>query len=177
MPTPSQLKALRFVSSKPTGPQPFKERVLAELANAGISLPTDAGAGADAGSHSLLVLTQDGRGTSIWALPNERIDAADRARLDAIHGAYFETMFTADLQPERFGAALVLLVRTKLLTLGGPEDGVYQDIAEAFAAEGAEMPDVDFAAIGGDVWGGRDVTRTGLGGIELTNLYVVQIAM
>jgi hypothetical protein len=65
-----------------------------------------------------------------------------------------------------------------MLKLGGPEDGMYQDIAEAFEDEGVNMPDVDFPAITSDPWGGRDVSATGeLGDIDLTHFYYVQLAM
>ena len=82
-----------------------------------------------------------------------------------------------DLLPEKFQAAVVLLARVGVFALGGPGDGLYDDIAEGLAVDGITMPAVDFPSITGNVWGAHDASIVGLRGVPLTHFYFVQLAM
>ncbi len=175
MATHAQLKSLRGAKKAPTGTTAeFKQETVAALAAAGLSAPLDASE--EAGPHSVLALLNDDGGTvRLWCIPDANLDATDRARLDRVNGRCFATFFVADLAPEQFAGALLVLVRTGLLQINGPSDGLLQEIAAEFTAEGMELPDADWATIRGNVWGGRDASA-GLGPIALTNLYCVHVA-
>ena len=175
MATRAQLKALRQTNATPTnGTDAFKQLVTDALAAAGIAAPLESST--SAGPHTVLALLKDADGSvALWAIPDDNIPAADRAHLDRIAGRCFEAMFTADLMPEQFAGALLVLVRTGVLRISGPEDGLLLEIAEAFEAEGVALPDADWATIGGDPWGGKPV-NAGLGPIELTHFYCVHLA-
>ncbi len=176
MPTLDQMKALRGTPGKPTTTtDAFKAQVVAALAAADLEVTSE---GAAAGPHSVLVLCRDeDEDARIWVIPDANIDAEDRARLASIHGAYFQLMFSSELRPAQFAGALVLLLRTGELKVSGPEDGLFLDITEGFADDDVEVPELDFATIKGNVWGGREVTDGELGAIELTHFYCAQLGM
>ncbi|MEZ4320676.1 MAG: hypothetical protein R3F61_24555 [Myxococcota bacterium] len=177
MPTLPQMKQLRGCATVPgqLTSQEFRATTLAALAAAGIQIAETSTSGA--GSQSLLLFSEDGGQTRLWAIPDTNLDFTDRARLDSIAGAYFASMFIDDLRPDQFHGALVLLARTGILELGGPDDGLYLDIQDGLAADGIDMPKVDFPAVTGDVWGGTNVLEAGLSAGTLSHFYVVQLAM
>lgn len=175
MATPAQLKALRQTNRRPTaGSDAFKDEVVQALAAAGVAVTLAPGSAA--GPHTLLALLEDrGGSVRLWAIPDEKLEA-DRAAVERVAGRCFATQFTADLMPEQFAGALLVLVRTGVLVLAGAGDGLYEEIAEAFAADGVEIPSADWTAIAGDVWGGRPVDAS-LGPIEVTHFIAIHLAM
>lgn len=176
MPTPQQLKELRGSPRMTALDVPNLSDVVADLVEAA-GIPVPASTGAVTAPVSLLVFSQDGATTRTWLIPDENLDAVNRAWLEQLHGSYFEAMFVNDLLPEKFQAAVVLLARVGVFALGGRGDGLYDDIAEGLAVDGITMPAVDFPSITGNVWGAHDASIVGLRGVPLTHFYFVQLAM
>lgn len=178
MPTHAQLKALRQSVQRPAASTAeFKREVAQSLAAAGVPATSDDSE--TSGPHTLIGVLRDADGrVRLWLVPDSAITPSERTSLETASGRCFASFFIEDLSPQQFAGALIVLVRSGELRVGSPGDGIYDAIAESFAAEGVEMPTLSWETVFGDGWGTTPLSEpAALGDVQLTHAYWFHIAV